>query len=612
MSPRPALLPLLIFLFACACRGSESKVADAGAPGASPQDAGLAHLERRNELRTEELSHRTPYIPPQCYTKTKDEKGRTHNPCFVCHQGSIPPNYIDDAAVQLDFAFPALARRNPWTNLFVDRRAAIAATSDEEILAYVRQGNYLAPDGTPLLARTLQKVPAEWDLDHDGRWGGWTPDVAFSFDERGFDHLPDGSLTGWRTFAYYPFPGTFWPTNGSFGDVLIRLPEAFRQDESGKADLDLYALNLAILESLVARRDVAISPTPEARLGVDLDGDGRMGTARQVKFTWAPPQRTMSWVGRARLMQQEGSLHLAAGLFPEGTEFAHTVRYLDVVDGKPRMAARLKELRYMVKKGWVSYGTLMQAAGREAFEAEQSPDKTRGIGGPSEQGLGNGVGWRLQGFIEDAQGQLRPQTREEHAFCIGCHSGVGATDDSVFSFGRKLPASEFRAGWFHASQRGLEGQREPVRADGRGEYAYYLEHNGAGDELRANTEVLERFFTADGALRPEATEALRTDISTLLLPSPARALQLDKAYRLIVREQSYVRGRDAILEPAAQVHREIPPGEPALETGVGDPLPGPREGTVTRYPGLPMAGARTASPGKPPRAPQSGRLAGSR
>ena len=361
-------------------------------------DAGLARAVSPDDV----LTHVTPYIPPQCYTKTREEKGRTHNPCFVCHQGSRPPNYVDDAAVQLDFAFPRAAKRNPWTNLFVDRRQAVAATPDEEILAYVRQSNYLDAEGSPILARRLQQVPQEWDVDHNGRWDGWVPDLALSFDARGFDRRPDGSLTGWRAFAYYPFPGTFWPTNGSFGDVLIRLPEPFRQDERGQPDPEVYVLNLAILESLMARRDVPIAPVQEARLGVDLDGDGKLGTARQVKFTWAPPQRTMSWVGRARTLQQTNELHLAAGLFPEGTELAHTVRYLDVVDGKPRMAARLKELRYMVKKGWLQYGELMQAAGREAREAVHSPDKTRSIGGSTEQGIGNGAGWRLQGFIEDA------------------------------------------------------------------------------------------------------------------------------------------------------------------------------------------------------------------
>jgi hypothetical protein len=609
MSLRTALLPLTLLFVVGGCRDQESKAPN----GAPPKPEAQAAAPTGVDLSHDGLSNRTAYIPPQCYTKTQGEQGRVHNPCFVCHQSSRPPNYIDDAAVQLDFAFPRVALRNPWTNLFVDRRQAIAAMPDEEILAYVRQSNYLAADGTPSLAHTLRQVPAQWDLDGNGRWDGWSPDIAFRFDEQGFDRRADGGHTGWRALAYYPFPGTFWPTNGSFGDVLIRLPEAFRQDESGKDDLTVYSLNFAILEGLIARRDVAVAPVEEKRFGVDLDGDGKLGTARQVRFTWKPPERTMSWVGRARVRQQQGEVHLAAGLFPEGTEFAHTVRYLDVVDGKPSMAARLKELRYMVKKGWVPYGRMMQAASEEAREAEQSPDKPRAVGGNSEQGIGNGAGWRLQGFIEDAQGQLRPQSREEHAFCIGCHSGVGATDDSVFSFGRKLPASAFQAGWFHWSQRGLQGIGEPVRADGQGEYAYYLKHNGAGDELRANTEVIERFLAQDGTVRPEAAEALRADISTLLLPSPARALQLDKAYRLIVQEQSFTRGRDAVLAPATHVHRELASNTPALETGVADALPGPREGSVTVYPGLPPP-APPAAAGKPSRArpTKAGPLTGSR
>ncbi|MCB1756918.1 MAG: hypothetical protein KDJ38_15455, partial [Gammaproteobacteria bacterium] len=26
------------------------------------------------------------YIPPQCYTETRDDDGSSHNPCFTCHQ----------------------------------------------------------------------------------------------------------------------------------------------------------------------------------------------------------------------------------------------------------------------------------------------------------------------------------------------------------------------------------------------------------------------------------------------------------------------------------------------------------------------------------------------
>ena len=40
-------------------------------------------------------------------------------------------------------------------------------------------------------------------------------------------------------------------------------------------------------------------------------------------------------------------------------------------------------------------------------------------------------------------------------------------------------------------------------------------------------------------------------------PSRARALALDKAYTLVVHEQSYALGRDAVLQPMQNLHRRI-------------------------------------------------------
>ncbi|WP_394831231.1 hypothetical protein LVJ94_32440 [Pendulispora rubella] len=490
----------------------------------------------------------TPYIPPQCYTKTQDETGRVHNPCFTCHADSAPPNYVADGSLQLAYEFAPPSRVNPWTNLFVDRTAAVAEISDEWITNYVRQDNY----------RTVARGTAV----------GWRPDIAFQFDDDGFDRAADGQPTGWRAYAYYPLPGSFWPTNGSFGDALIRLPAAFREHRDGRFDRGVYTVNLAILEALIARHDVPIAPSDEGALGQDLDGDGTLGEARVVRYRWKPGGGGMAWVGRAAVLQGEGSVHLAAGLFPEGTEFAHSLRYLDVENGRVRMAPRMKELRYMVKRRWMTYGEFEQQAAAEASEKTQSPHKTRAMVADGEGGIGSGAGWRLQGFIEDAGGALRTQTVEEHAFCIGCHSGIGVTDDSVISFGRKLPAASFQRGWFHPTQRGLEGLHEPTRADGRGEYTSYLEWNGAGDELRANDEVLTRFFDGNGQLEPAMAARASSDVSVLLLPSSARALRLDKAYRVIVHEQSFARGRDATVAPALHVHRALPEGDPP--TGIAE------------------------------------------
>ena len=515
------------------------------------------------------LGNVTAYIPPQCYTETVDAKGEAHNPCFACHVASRAPHYINDGDLQLSYAFPGPALKNPWTNLFVDRSAAVAATDPAEIAAWVRQDNYFDAAGDIVLAGKLAHPPAGWDADHDGVWAGYVPDIRFHFDDEGFDRAPDGGLTGWRAFAYLPLPGTFWPANGSTDDVMIRLPAAYREAADGTPDLAIYKLNLAIVEALMKRQDVPIPATDEVALGVDLDRDGNLGTAVQVTFDWAPRiGRDMSYVGRAGALQQAGEAPLAAGLYPLGTEFAHTVRYLDPTpEGGVSLSPRLKELRYMVKSRWQTYFDRQEGALAEEKEAFDYPDRTAMFFGDVETGISNGTGWRLQGFIEDAAGALRPQSFEETVFCMGCHGGVGANDDDTFAFPRKLGAEAPQGGWSHWSQTGgLRGVPELVRADGEPEYAHYLRVNGAGDEFRSNAELIAKWLDASGALEADKAAQFRDDVSQLLYPSPERALQLDAAYREIVREQSFTRGRNATILPQdGHVHREVEQDEP---TGV--------------------------------------------
>lgn len=506
------------------------------------------------------------FIPPQCYTKTTDEAGNVHNPCFVCHQHSREPNYIDDGDVQLEYAFVANARFNAWKNLFVDWRPAIAGVSDAEIDAYVRRSNYFDDGGEITLARTLARLPAAWDWDGDHAWDGFVPDARFRFDEQGFDRLPDGGYSGWRALAYYPLPGTFWPTNGSIGDVLVRLPPEYRQREDGATDLAAYRLNLAIVQALIERGDVAIEPTRESDWGVDLDQDGKLGRARRVKFVFSPgePLR-MSYVGKARRELAEGRAELAAGLFPLGTEFLHTVRYLDDTSAGIALAPRLKELRYAKKSEWFSYAMLDKRARVEAIEKSDSPAERRALGGDIERGVNNGQGWWYQGFIEDAEGELRPQTFEETTYCVGCHGGVGANDEGVFSFGRMLGEEAFQGGWYHWSQRDLRGVPDRRIHGARTEYVTYLEQNGAGDEFRQNEELRQRFFDASGKLLPAEAKQLARDVSRVLSPSPERARSLNKAYRALVRQQGFRQGRDIVLEGANNVHQRL---EPGLKTGV--------------------------------------------
>jgi len=511
------------------------------------------------------------YIPSQCYTKTVGIDNKVHNPCFSCHTQGVVPNYIDDSAFQMEYDFRTYSRTNRWTNLFKDRTAAVEQISDAEILSYVRNSNYFDEEGNITLAETLANVPVEWDYNGDGSWNGYTPDCYFNFDDQGFDQDPNNQDTGWRAFAYTPFLGTFWPTNGSTDDVIIRLPESMRQAADGQYSRDVYHLNLSIVKAMITRRNVGIPQTDETLYGEDLNRNGSLDMASEVVYDWAPTEgRYMSYVGLAKTLQADGSLHLAAGLYPEGTEFLHTVRYIDVTDdGATQLSERIKELRYAKKTSWNTYSQLYNAALGEELEVAQFPDRLRTILGNAETGMINGLGWTYQGFIESQNGALRPQNFEESMNCIGCHSGLSVTTDSSFAFPRKLGADQFQAGWYHWSQKNLTGLPEPKYADGTWQYTEYLTQNQSANEFRNNDEVIAKFFNEDGTLKEEEVETLHGDIGHLLNPSAERALLLNKAYKVIVDEQSYIYGRDAHVKPVTTSWDIVPIDE---KTGVESPI----------------------------------------
>lgn len=560
----------------------QSSLVVAGAAAASPHRGEPFSVRALADgPRSFTLVNRFASIPPQCYTKTRDVAGAVHDPCLACHTHSQPPNFVDDAELQRILDLPAAAAVNPWTNLLdppMDPGASGYSASsghldaDDELLEYVRRSNYLGADGTTLtLARTIDGLA---DEDPGVGWRGFRPDAWFSFDDRGFDHRPDGAVTGWRALAYTPFPGTFFPTNGSMDDVLVRLDPALQEDESGRFDRTIYEVNLAIVEALVKRKAVPIDPVDENVLRVDLDLDGKLGRATRVAFDGDEAGHTrMHYVGRARLELEAGRLPIAPGLFPVATEFLHSVRYLDVGGaGSVTLGARMKELRYAKKYRWLSYDALRAETEHETLEQSRAVDGVRHHAWHYDRGIANGQGWLLQGFIEAADGELRPQTFEESEYCTGCHGGIGATTDSIFSLPRKLGAESPQGGWFHWTQYGLQGVPEPRTRDGDYEYTRYLQANAAGDEFRENDEVMDRFFEIrDGtlALRSAAVERLHGDVSTLLLPSAARAFDLDRAYHAIVETQSFTKGRDAVLAPTSNVYVRAPSG---LPTGIEQPL----------------------------------------
>ena len=224
-------------------------------------------------------------------------------------------------------------------------------------------------------------------------------------------------------------------------------------------------------------------------------------------------------------------------------------------------------MRYAKKSAWTTYSELERIAKAELWESQANQDtqtQTEVWQGNYEEGLKSGTGWVYQGFIEEKQGALRPQTHEETINCMGCHAGIGATTDTIFSFARKFEGSDKTKkdyGWNKKKKKGLNGISEP-KADylGKGEvyeYSFYLKNNHSGNEFRDNNEVQEKFFNADGSLKEAMVQKLHTDISTLLFPSKTRALQLDKGYKAMVEEQSYIYGRDANVKPMKNIYKEI-------------------------------------------------------
>lgn len=133
---------------------------------------------------------------------------------------------------------------------------------------------------------------------------------------------------------------------------------------------------------------------------------------------------------------------------------------------------------------------------------------------------------------------------------MGCHSSIGTTIDSTFSFARKLPGEQ---GFGYIDLAGMNDA--PSITETRGEILRYLERAGGGSEFRENEEMRQRWFREDGSVDEEKVK--RADVYTLITPSPRRALDLNKAYTHIVRHQSFIQGRDATWTPVKNVFSSI-------------------------------------------------------
>lgn len=424
------------------------------------------------------------YIPPMCYTKTQQD-GRTTNPCYVCHTNAKEPNFFNELSLQQNYLFPKKMMSNPYKNLFKDRTKEIAAISDEFISNYIRSSNY------------TQSLQSKYEC-------------YFNFDDEGFDKDDKGDYTLWRAFVYRPFMGTFFPTNGSMDDVIIRLPRVFAQDINSRFSLEVYKTNLdAVVQNIQNKKSLS------------------------------------HYVGKASKIKAD------LGLYPRGTEFLHTVRYIDFKEGKASISKRYKELRYGKKVTYKNYAYLESLAEKEFFE---EPDQhnlppMQSYQYNAQDGYDNALGWYYKGYIEDRDGSLRLQTQEETLSCIGCHAKLAATVDSTFAMKRYVR-------WGYQTLDKLNDLDD--------EYKTYLIQNPTGNEYGTNDEVFMKFFHQDTSMNEAAFLKLSQDISTLLIPSYKRAMQLNKAYYLLVKEQSFIYGKDAPLNPINNIHEVIK----KIDTGV--------------------------------------------
>lgn len=469
-------------------------------------------------LDTDTMHNRETPIPPQCYT---DSQGQ-HNPCYVCHQDAIPgrENTKNDRDLQEAYSFSDEGLTNHWFNLFEDRSPRVNQISDTEILEYINQDNY---------SELAQRLTA-------AGFTGWVPDLAnladgpAAFDVEGF--AKDGSW--WVAFNYKPLPSTFWPTQGSTDDVMIRLPPEFYKTASGAVSRDLYKANLALLEANIkgVSRISSLS-IDEGSLGIDVNADGQLSQVNEVAM-------------RASYFGAASSIDVIPHVYPMGTEFLHTVRYVGVdADGHIYNPRRMKEVRYMKRRLQSRHFQLEHYYEEENLEKEQaSLPSYKNFG---HDGLSSNFGWNITGFIENRQGRLRWNTFEENVFCMGCHTSIGSTIDKTFSFPRKVDGAN---GWGYINLRGMPDAAN--KGESLNEVATYLQRVGGGTEFRSNPELEARFYHSSGSVNTVALASV-SDFYDLVTPSAARALQLNKAYKAIVEEQDFIFGRDATVTPPTRV-----------------------------------------------------------
>lgn len=385
-----------------------------------------------------------PGIPAQCWIETSYG---TQNACKYCHTDFLSSikhgNAFPIGEDQITYSFPtANLNQILWQNVIYPEqieqrlRADGIAVPNLEDADYVRIDNWL-----PTFRKARSNGETGW-INTKGKHSSFilfpslNPNHLFPFvannptangthgyiDTEGFVHNEKDEYSGWRAVNFFPY-AIFTPLTGSVSGIYIRLPEIFMKKD-GAFSADAYKINLDLLE-----KNIKNQPIDE----INYTGDA-------------------------------SAIAVKKGFYPVGTEFAHPLHYVDLnADGEVGNAIdgvkvngtkqfefpgtrskRVKEIRYMYKWKDVDLDDIAMQEDEEDGDESDKIEFEKYIGREGQGWVDNGAGWILAAFIENRQGELRPQTTEELTQCIGCHAKVGNTIDSVWSFQRKLPGMK---GW---------------------------------------------------------------------------------------------------------------------------------------------------------------------
>jgi hypothetical protein len=102
----------------------------------------------------------------------------------------------------------------------------------------------------------------------------------------------------------------------------------------------------------------------------------------------------------------------------------------------------------------------------------------------------------------------------------------------------------------------------PSRGESEGEILTYFKRVGGGNEFRTHNDINDRFFD-NGEVNVTKVQAAAT-VYDLITPTRASALKMSKAYKVIVEEQTFIRGRDGNTEPVVNVYEGVDDETPTL------------------------------------------------